>query len=90
MPRPRKKRRCGCSPKVCYFKPQGIPLSELEEVTLLPDELEALKLSSLDNLSQIQSAKKMNISQSTFSRILVKAYRKLAIAIVKGKAISIC
>ena len=61
----------------------------LEEVELLPDELEAIKLHDVDGLDQIQAAKKMNVSQPTFGRILDKAYKKIAEAIVKGKAIKI-
>jgi len=64
-------------------------MSQLEEVELLPDELEALKLHDVDNLDQISSAQKMKISQPTFGRILDKAYKKIAVAIIKGKAIKI-
>jgi len=64
-------------------------LRMLEEVVLLPDELEALKLHDVDGLEQIEAAKKMKISQSTFARTLDKSYKKLAEGIVKGKAIRI-
>jgi len=74
---------------VVYFKPRGVPLSVLEEIELLSDELEALKLHDVDELDQIDAAKKMNVSQPTFGRILDKAYKKVAIAIIKGKAIKI-
>ncbi len=89
MVRP-KNPRCLCfNPGVLYFKPQGIPLSILEEETLFHDELEALKLHDVDGLDQIESAKKMKVSQPTFGRILDKAYKKIATAIIKGKAIKI-
>ena len=89
MPRPRIRRCLRFRPTVHYFKPQGIPLRHLEEVVLLSDELEALKLHDVDGLEQIEAAKKMRISQPTFARILDKAYKKVAEAIVKGKAIKI-
>ena len=89
MPRPKLPRCLRFRPNVYYFKPQGIPLRELEEVNLLPDELEAIKLHDVDGLEQIEAAKKMNISQPTFGRILDSAYKKIAEAIVKGKAIRI-
>jgi len=89
MTRPKKNRCLRFNPEVLYFKPRGIPLSVLEEEELLPDELEALKLHDVDGLDQIEAAKKMNISQPTFGRILDKAYKKIAIAIVKGRAIKI-
>ena len=77
------------NPDVYYFKPQGIPLQMLEEVVLLPDELEALKLHDVDGFEQIKAAEKMKISQPTFARILDSAYKKVATALVKGKAIRI-
>ena len=56
---------------------------------LFPDELEALKLHDIDGLEQIGAADKMRISQPTFGRILNSAYKKVAEAVVKGKAIRI-
>jgi len=89
MTRPKKNRCLKFNPEVLYFKPRGVPLSLLEEEELLSDELEALKLHDVDALDQTSAAKKMKISQPTFGRILDKAYKKIAIAIVKGKAIKI-
>ncbi|HOR01910.1 MAG TPA: DUF134 domain-containing protein [Candidatus Woesebacteria bacterium] len=89
MVRPKNPRRLRFNPEVFYFKPRGVPLSVLEEVELLPDELEALKLHDVDKLDQVAAAKKMNVSQPTFGRILDKAYKKIATAIIKGKAIKI-
>ena len=76
-------------PNVYYFKPQGIPLRFLEEIILLPDELETLKLYEVDGLEQIKAAQKMKISQPTFARTLESAQKKVAQAIIKGKAIRI-
>jgi len=89
MPRPRIPRCMRFQPDVYYFKPQGIPLRELEEVILLPDELEALKLYEIDNLEQTEAAEKMKISQPTFARILNSTHKKIAEALIKGKAIRI-
>lgn len=89
MSRPLKPRKVIFSPNVTYFKPRAVPLSELEEVDLGVDELEALKYSDLENLDQIKAAKKMKISQSTFQRILSQARKKVAEALIKGKAIKI-
>ncbi|HHE76446.1 MAG TPA: DUF134 domain-containing protein [Candidatus Parcubacteria bacterium] len=89
MVRPIKKRRVSFNPNAVYFKPRAIPLSNLEEVVLRTDELEALRLCELENMPQIKAAKKMGISQSTFQRIVVSARKKIAEALVKGKAIKI-
>jgi len=89
MPRPRIRRRLRFKPNVHYFKPQGVPMRELEEVVILPDELEALKLHDIDGLEQIEASKKMGISQPTFARTLDSVYKKLADGIINGKAIKI-
>ncbi len=87
--RPKIRRCLRFQPKVYYFKPQGIPLKYLEEVVLLPDELEALKLYEIDGLEQTEAAAKMKISQPTFARVLDSAIKKVVLAIIKGKAIKI-
>jgi len=87
MPRPKIPRKVRFKPDTYYFKPRGIPLRDLEEVVLLPDELEALKLHDIDGLDQIKSAEKMHISQPTFARTLDKTYKKVAQALIYGKAI---
>ena len=89
MPRHKIPRCVRFNPDVYYFKPRGIPLRELEEIVLFPDELEALKLYEVDGLEQTQAAGKMKISQPTFARILASANKKIAEAIIKGKAIRI-
>jgi predicted DNA-binding protein (UPF0251 family) len=89
MVRPIKPRRVFFDPNVIYFKPRAVPLSMLEEVELGVDELEALRLCDLKNLEQEKAAKKMKISQSTLSRILISARKKVANALIEGKAIKI-
>jgi len=42
-------------PGAAYFKPRGIPMTELEEVVLALDELEALRLVDFEALSQEQA-----------------------------------
>lgn len=89
MARKRKPRQVDFVPEVTYFKPRGIPLSLLKEVGLTVDELEAIRLADFEGLDQIEAAKKMKISQSTLQRILVKAHKKIAEALVLSKAIKI-
>ena len=89
MVRPSKRRRINIDPEATYFKPRAIPLSELEEVALGMDELEALRLCDYNGLGQTGAAKKMNISQSTLQRILTNARQKTAEALSESKAIRI-
>ena len=89
MPRPRLCRRIEFSPNITYFKPQGVPMRELEMVELTTEEVEALRLRNIKDLEQEDAAKKMNTSQSTFQRILCSAYKKITKALIEGKAIKI-
>jgi uncharacterized protein len=89
MVRPRKIKVVNFEPNVTYFKPRSVPLSMLKEVDLTIDELETLRLSNLEKISQADAAKKMKIHQSTFQRTLTRAKEKITDALVNGKAIKI-
>ncbi len=89
MARPRNCRRVGSMPQSAYFKPRGIPLSMLEEVVVTVDEFEAVRLADLECLYQEQAAEKMNVSRQTFGRIIESAHKKVAEALVQGKALKI-
>ena len=89
MARPINCRRVGSMPQSDYFKPRGIPLSVLEEVVLTVDEFEAIRLADHEGLYQEQAAKKMSVSRQTFGRIDDSARKKVADALVKGKALKI-
>ena len=89
MARPRNCRRVGSMPGSNYFKPRGIPLSSLEEVVLSVDEFEAIRLADLEGLYQEQAAERMKVSRQTFGRIVESAHRKVAEALVEGKAMKI-
>lgn len=82
-------RRVSYLPSVTFFKPAGIPLRELEEVCLSVEELEAIRLKDIEDLGQEQCAEKMNVSRPTFVRILHGARKKMAEALIKGKAVRI-
>jgi len=76
-------------PYVAYYKPRGVPLSALQCVELAVDELEALRLADLEGLYQEEAAQRMNVSRQTFGRIIESAHKKVADALVHGKALSI-
>jgi predicted DNA-binding protein (UPF0251 family) len=71
------------------FKPVGMPLDGLETVTLLHEELEALRLIDLDGRYQEDAAEQMGISRSTIQRIVTEARRKVTQALVVGTALHI-
>ena len=89
MARPRTCRCVGFLPNVVYFKPRGIPLVDLEEICLLVEELEAIRLKDAEGLEQEECGRLMKISQPTFHRVLESARRKIAEALIQGKAIRI-
>jgi len=76
-------------PGLTYSKPAGIRLVDLKESVLTVDEFEALRLKDLEGLEQETAAGRMAVSQPTFHRILSSARKKIADAIVNGKAIRI-
>ena len=87
--RPKKTRWIRCLPSERCFKPMCKPLSKLKGVHLTLDEFEAVRLADLDGLKQIDAAKRLKISRSTFSRIVASAHNKIADGLVNIKAIRI-
>ena len=83
----KKPRHCRCKFKGKAFKPAGIPMSEVEQISLSRDELEALKLCDLDDLTQEGAGKRMGVSRGTIQRILSAARKKVAGALARGGAI---
>lgn len=89
MVRPTKCRMIGVSPTATYFKPRGISMFMLEEVSLELDELEALRLADFEGLYQADAAERMGISRQTFANIVERARHKVADALIHGKALKI-
>ncbi len=87
MPRPKCTREIENLPAVSWFKPAGVPLRDLEEVVLTLDEIEAVRLADAEGLYQEQVAEQMKVSRPTVGRILASARKKIAEALVQGKAI---
>ncbi len=76
-------------PNVVYFKPQGVPMRDLEIVEVSMEEIEAYRLRHVEKLEQTEAGEKMKTSTSTYQRILNGAYSKIADALINGKAIKI-
>jgi predicted DNA-binding protein (UPF0251 family) len=89
MARPQCPRRISHVPPSDYFKPAGIPLSELEEIALAADEMEALRLADSEGLYHTEAAAEMSVSRQTFDRILRSAHVKVARALCEGMALRI-
>lgn len=89
MPRPQCCRRIAHTPTCAVFAPAGVPACDLEEVVLSLDECEAIRLADLEGLYQETAAARMNVSRQTFGRILEAARKKVARAIMEGKALRI-
>jgi len=89
MPRPPKCRRVEQLPQVTYFKPSGIPMTELVEIHLTIEELEAIRLRDLKELEYEECAQKMAVSRPTFYRIITAARKKIAEALVNGFALRV-
>jgi predicted DNA-binding protein (UPF0251 family) len=64
-------------------------MSRLEEVVLSVDELEALRLADLEGLYQDAAAARMGVSRPTFARIVEASRRKVAEALVRGRALRV-
>lgn len=83
----RKPRTCRCKFKGKAFKPTGIPMSQVQQIPLSRDELEALKLCDVDDLTQEEAGTKMGVSRGTVQRVLSAGRKKVAMALTQGGAI---
>lgn len=86
--RPKKARNIENRPKILVFSPRGRP-GRPDEVDLKYEELEALRLADLNRLRQIDAAKIMGVSRQSFGRILNRARKTIANALVSGKIIRV-
>jgi uncharacterized protein len=87
MSRPPKTRKVCPGHAATYFKPQGVPLHLLAEVVLGLDALEALRLVDLEGLQQEDAGARMGVSRGTIGRLVERAHRVVADALVGGKAL---
>lgn len=69
------------------FKPQAIPMKDIEYVNLTKEEITAIYYADYKGYRQVKSAEKMGISQASFSRDLAIAHKKIASALFEVKAL---
>lgn len=89
MPRPVKCRKVENLPQYTYFVPAGRRKCEIEDIIIKVEELEAMRLKDIEELKQEECAEKMHVSRQTFQNIIDSARKKLATALIEGKAINI-
>jgi len=89
-PRIKVLRKVSNPPIVKGFKPYGNTSDKLsdEEVKLLYEEYEAIRLCDYDMLNHHQASVIMGVSRPTFTRIYASALQKIAKAMVEGRPIS--
>jgi len=76
-------------PPAELFKPAGVPMRRLETVELTVDELEAMRLVDHEGLSHEEAAHYLGVSRQTAGRVVESARRKVADALLGGKALAI-
>lgn len=87
MPRPKIPRRICGRPADSCFKPNGRPMSQLEQVRLAADEFEALRLVDLLGMQQQEAAVVMGVSRQTLANLVKGARFKVVDCLTQGKAL---
>jgi predicted DNA-binding protein (UPF0251 family) len=77
------------APCAVFYKPQGIPMRDLESLVLSVEGLEALRLVDSERMQQVEASARMGVSRPTLSRILGEARTIVATALFEGKAIRV-
>ncbi len=89
MPRQKKERMIHRPPIYTKFKPVGVRGQSLEITELTIDEYEAIRLADHLGMNHIEASEEMEISRSTFTRLIENARKKIAEFLIKGKQLQI-
>lgn len=89
MPRPKKARIVHRPPLFTRFKPMGWRGQDLASIEMSLDEFEAIRLADYEGLDHQDGAVEMEISRSTFTRLLEEARKKFACFLIEGKTLII-
>lgn len=69
------------------FNPEPAPHGD--PIQIEPAELEAIRLTDLENLNQEQAGERMGVSRGTIWRLLQRGRTKIALALIEGRRIEI-
>jgi len=69
------------------FNPE--PEAHGEPIQLEPAEIEAIRLTDLENLNQEEAGERMGVSRGTVWRLLQRGRSKIALALVEGRRVEI-
>ena len=89
MPRSKKQKMVNNPPIFDSFKPTGVNRNSLQRLVLELDEYEAIRLCDYLGLEHAEAAEEMEISRSTFSRLIDRARQKMSVFLIEGKELFI-
>lgn len=89
MPRSKMQKIVHQPPLYSAFKPMGVKKNALQTLPLTLDEYESIRLADYLGMDHAEAAEEMEISRSTFSRLIDKARQKIAQFLVEGKELFI-
>jgi len=79
--------KIGYTTRIKAFRPE--PMEHGEPVQLEPAEVEVLRLTDLEDLSQEEAGEKMGVSRGTIWRLQKRARTKIALALIEGRRIDL-
>lgn len=89
MPRPKKWRRVCALPGELYFGPTCSHKGGPDQVEMLVEEYEVIRLMDYEGLNQEACAERMGVARTTVQRMYTDARRKLAEALIEGRHLHI-
>ncbi len=89
MPRPKNNRIVHEPPRFSVFKPVGLRSADTEQISFSLDEFEAIRLADQQGLSHAEASDEMEISRSTFTRLIEQARKKIADFLINGRLLVI-
>lgn len=87
MPRRKRMRKVVAPPGFKGYKPYGHKQSSRQQIDLLYEEYEAIKLADYDLMNHLEASRLMGVSRATFARVYESARRKIAQALVECREI---